>query len=509
MTARRHLPSELIIGVVGPYDLVERIMLSGAAARDETVAASQAGPSAPAVPPGGNSAAGPAGPLRPEPGGPRPDPADPVPAVTPPGAPAWSLDENRGLAGGMLPRRLIAAAYRREREAPEKVARLGAAIDVCLFASPVPYEYARRAGAISVPSTYVRLDGGALYAALLRASREHGHDIERISVDVLDRQAIDEAYAELGIPSEGVRLRQDPASPAALAAFHERLWRMGETSVALTCMDSVSRRLARAGVPVISIRPTDAAIRMAVWNAVLLGGHHRLEAAQLAVVVVEVPRLREGARRALSRYSRDELRLTVHRFLTTEAQRIQAMVAQADDHSFVIAATRGSLASLTSEFTELPFEERARAELGVTIEVGVGMGRTAQEAETSARSALARSRSTATGAAPPAREGQPLVPPPRRATPALRTAPSRGVETLARLAERLEGSETALVVDAETAGRLLGVTSRTARRLLRGLVDEGLAWPLPPSRAAQPGRPRQFYRLITEKLEELEPSRTP
>ena len=283
---------------------------------------------------------------------------------------------------------------------------------------------------------------------------------------------------------------------------------MGETSVALTCMESVSRRLARAGVPVISIRPTDAAIRMAVWNAVLLGGHHRLEAAQLAVVVVEVPRLREGARRALSRYSRDELRLTVHRFLTIEAQRIQAMVGQADDHSFVIAATRGSLASLTSEFTELPFEERARAELGVTIEVGVGLGRTAQEAETTARSALARSRSAATGAAA-AREGQPLIPPPRRAAPALRTAPSRGVETLARLAERLEGSETALVVDAETAGRLLGVTSRTARRLLRGLVDEGLAWPLPPSRAAQPGRPRQFYRLITEKLEELETSRTP
>src|ERR1700749_2240496 len=338
MPARRPLPSELVIGVVGPYDLVERIMLSGAAARDESLSTGQ-----------------------PEPSAFRPETAEPPVGALAPGRPTGSAEDYRGLAGGMLPRGLIAAAYRREREAPEKVARLGAAIDVCLFASPVPYEYARRADAISVPSTYVRLDGGALYAALLRASREHGYDIERISVDVLDRAAIDETYAELGIPSGGVRLRQDPASPAALAAFHERLWRMGETSVALTCMDSVSRRLARAGVPVITIRPTDAAIRMGVWNAILLGAHRRLEAAQLAVVVVEVPRLREGARRALSRYSRDELRLTVHRFLTTEAQRIQAMVGQADDHSFVIAATRGSLAALTSEFTELPFEERARA----------------------------------------------------------------------------------------------------------------------------------------------------
>jgi hypothetical protein len=515
MTARRHLPSELIIGVVGPYDLVERIMLSGAAARDE--AFGSVPPAAP--PPGqaaGTSSGHPLGQPRGETAGPpRPETAESLleggHSPGGPGGLAWPREDPRGLVGGTLPRRLIAAAYRREREAPEKVARLGAAIDVCLFATPVPYEYARRAGVISVPSTYVRLDGGALYAALLRASRVHGHDIERISVDVLSRGSIEEAYTEVGISADGVRLRQDPgSSPAALAAFHERLWRMGETSVALTCLESVSRRLARAGVPVISIRPTDGAIRMAVWNAVLLGGHHRLEAAQFALVVVEVPRLREGARRALSRYSRDELRLTVHRFLIGEAQRIQAMVIQADDHSFLVAATRGSLAAVTGDFSQIPFADRARADFGITIEVGVGMGRTAQEAETHARTALIRSRS---GGAGPGlvlpREGRSLVPSPRRATQHALRAPSRGIETLARLAGRLEGSDTAMVVDAETAGRLLGVTSRTARRLLRGLVDEGLAWPLPPSRAAQPGRPRQFYRLITEKLEEMEPSRTP
>jgi hypothetical protein len=490
MTARRHLPSELVIGVVGPYELVERIMLSGTAARDEMFGV------VPGMwPPGQSRLAGDAGPAGPG-----------VPT-----APARVRQQLPGLAGSALPRRLIAAAYRREREAPEKLARLGAAIDVCLFASPVPYEYARRAGVIAVPATYVRLDGGALYAALLRASRDQGCDIERISVDVLSRSAVEEAYAELGIAADGVRLRDDPGSPAALASFHERLWRMGETSAAFTCLDSVTRRLVRAGVPVITVRPTDGAIRMAIWNAVLLGGHRRLEAEQLVLVVVEVPKLRDGARRALSRYARDELRLAVHRFLIQEAQRIQAVVSRADDHSFVVAATRGSLAAVTGDFTEPPFAERARAELGITIEVGVGMGRTAQEAEAHARSALIRSRSGGTSSvAAPGRDGHPLVPPPRQAAaPSARPVPSRGIETLARLAGRLDGSGAALVVDAETAGRLLGVTQRTARRLLRGLVDEGLAWPLPPSRGAQPGRPRQFYRLITEKLAEMEPSRTP
>ena len=76
----------------------------------------------------------------------------------------------------------------------------------------------------------------------------------------------------------------------------------------------------------------------------------------------------------------------------------------------------------------------------------------------------------------------------------------KGMVTLARLASKLPADEGAQVVDAEAAGRMLGVTSRTARRLLHTLVEEGLAWPLPPSRAPQPGRPRQFYRLVTEKL---------
>src|SRR5262249_25268922 len=71
---------------------------------------------------------------------------------------------------------------------------------------------------------------------------------------------------------------------------------------------------------------------------------------------------------------------------------------------------------------------------------------------------------------------------------------------LSRLSDKLPATEGPHVVDAETAGRLLGVTSRTARRLLHALAEEGLAWPLPPNRIPQPGRPRQLYRLVTEKL---------
>jgi hypothetical protein len=440
--------AELTIGIVGPHELVERIMLSGAPASGRPGAAA------------GTLAAMEAGPAR----------------------------------------RLVAAAYRDEQEAADQVVRLGTAIDVCLFASRVPYEYARTAGVLSCPATFVPLGGSALYAALLRAGRDTGHDPGRSSVDVLSRSDVEEAFTDLGLPTSGVHVREDSGSPAVVASFHERLWRRKQTSVAFTCLQSVAARLSAAGVPVYPLRPTGNDIRMALRTAALLGGYRRLEDAQLALAIVEVPALRDGGRRASPRQSREELRLTVHRFLVQEAQRIHAAVSPTSDHGFLIVATRGSLARATDGFRVPPFAERARSDLGVTIEVGIGMGRTAVEAEAHARASLGRVQSpSGMRGFPPGREGQ--VPPPVPRLPEAGARRSRSLETLSRLAEKLAATDANLVVDAETAGQLLAVTPRTARRLLHILVEEGLAWPLPPNRTPQPGRPRQFYRLVVEQLE--------
>jgi hypothetical protein len=453
---QRQSPLELTIGVVGSHDLVERIMLSPAAA-----------------------------------------PAPPWPA---PGTAG-----NNHLPGGLpatgLARRLVAAAYRTEQEAGDKVLRLGPGIDAWLFASQAPYSYARRAGVLHGPATCVPLSGSALYAALLRASLDGGYDLSRFSVDTLTRSEVDDAFADLGMTSSNVHVRDDPGGAATLAAFHERLWRRRQTTVAFTCLESVAQRLTALEIPVMVVQPTRSAIGCALRTATLLAAQRRLEDSQLAVAVVEVPSLRETSRRTASRQSGEELRLTVHRMLVQEAQRIRATVSPAGEYCFLVTATRGSLSAATDGFRVPPFTERARSELGIAVEVGVGLGQTAQDAETHARAALARSH-----AGPGARrfaldrEGHAVVPGPRE--PALaRSGNPKGLATLSRLADKLATADGARVVDAETAGRLLGVTSRTARRLLHTLAEEGLAWPLPPSRTPQPGRPRQFYRLVTEKLE--------
>ena len=455
---QRQAALELTIGVVGSHDLVERIMLSGTAI--PAAATGPAGPAGAAPGPGGNGYAT-------------------VPAVA---------------------RRLVAVAYRTEQEAGDKVLRLGPGIDVWLFASRVAYTYARQAGVLRRPATYIPLGGSALYAALLRAARKGDYDLSRLSVDVLSRAEVEDAFADLGLASGDMHVREEPGGAAALAAFHERLWRRHETAIAVTCMESVAQRLTALDVPVLVVRPTRSAIASALRTATLLGTQRRLEDAQLAVAVVEVPALRGTSRRSSPRQPREELRLIVHRLLLQEAQRIKATLSPAGEDSFLVTATRGSLSGATDGFRVPPFAERARAELGIVLEVGVGLGLTAQDAEAHARAALARGHADpdARGFALD-REGHALVPWPREPV-VVRAGNPRGMATLSRLTDQLPEDSGPLVVDAETAGRLLGVTSRTARRLLRTLAEEGLAWPLPPNRIPQPGRPRQLYRLVTEKL---------
>lgn len=464
---QRQAALDLTIGVVGAADLVERIMLSGAATSG---AATSAAATAGAAVSGAGTGTGNNGQVT----GPH---ATAVPVI----------------------RRLVAVVYRTEQEAGDKVLRLGSGIDAWLFASRVPYAYARQAGALRKPATCVPLGGSALYAALLRATQQAGADLSRLSVDVLTRAEVEDAFADLGLPASNVQVREEPGNAATLAAFHERLWRRGATTAAVTCLEPVAQRLTALDIPVLVVRPTRSAIASALRTATLLGAQRRLEDAQLAVAVVEVPTLRETPRRSSPRQPREELRLVVHRLLLQEAHRIKATLSPAGEDCFLVTATRGSLASATDGFRVPPFAERVRAELGIVLEVGVGLGLTAQDAEAHARIALARSHDPAARGFALDREGHALVPGPRE--PALaRAGNARGMAMLSRLSDKLPDTGGPHVVDAETAGRLLGVTSRTARRLLRTLAEEGLAWPLPPSRIPQPGRPRQVYRLMTEKL---------
>jgi hypothetical protein len=282
--------------------------------------------------------------------------------------------------------RLLTAPYADEQEAPDKARRLAAA-DACLFASQAPLEYARKAGAVRGPATYIDLADGPLMAALVRATHA-GYDAARASFDTLSRLDVMHALAELGVPARRLHVREEIATPAAMASYHSRLWQLGQTSVAITCLDEVARRLAAVQVPAVAVQPSDHAIVLALRTAILLAERHALTAAQLAVALVEVPELRDRTSRRAPRQAREELRLAVHGFLVHEARLMDATVSPVSEHGFLVIGTGSSLAAATGGSAALRLRSTAAQTLGVGLDIGIGTGRTEREAEEAARKRL-------------------------------------------------------------------------------------------------------------------------
>ncbi|WP_181448547.1 transcriptional regulator [Nonomuraea aridisoli] len=394
--------------------------------------------------------------------------------------------------------------------------RIIGGVDVVLFTGPLQYDLARQAGELDVPATYVPVNGAGLYAALLRGALGQGVDPARVSIDSIAPDEVAEAYDEIGLPTAGVHVCEyrRPDSVRGFAGFHERLHRQGATTAALTTVRTVATRLTAGGVPVLRMTPAASTVRRAIDTAALLGAGNRAQESQIAIALVS-PVARPGPADP-GDYRQQELRLLLHRSLLADARLMGAMVVPREEHAYALITTAGALSRVTDGFRTAPFVGRVRAEVGLDVVCGLGLGGTARDADAHAAAALDRARAAGTaaylvdgdGVALPlpahgraaSREargpGTVAEPGAREPGPRSGRAPgSRAVRIRDRLVERLGPG--CVVVDAETVAEILGLAPRSARRVLQHLVEEGLAWALPPVRSTRAGRPRQPYRLIT------------
>lgn len=403
--------------------------------------------------------------------------------------------------------RLVTAVYDDEHDAYAQASRIASRVDVCLFAGALPYDMALAGGQLPVPATYVPSGGPALFSTLLRGVLENVFDPARISIDTISQRDLQHAYEEIGVKVTGVRLSEyaGPASADRFFDFHRKLYERGRTSGVVTTVPSVEAALRTADIPCLRMAPSATTIRDALTTAILMGSGAKLEESRIVTMIIQVPGSALPAHASPSNYWYQELKLSLHRELLRDARPMDAAVVPRDDHSFLIVMTMGSLRLATNNLSMAPFLGRIHEELGILLEIGIGLGRSTREAEVNAQSAVDKAASdggrTAFIVGP--RDTVLQLPGDRSHAPELSAAApdSKGAQVLVRLAERLdELGDSERVVDAEKVAELLGVTLRTARRSLHTLVDEGLAWPMPPSHSSKVGRPPRPYQLLVEKL---------
>ncbi|NDL60129.1 transcriptional regulator [Phytoactinopolyspora mesophila] len=404
--------------------------------------------------------------------------------------------------------RLIASVYGVEQEAHTQAMKIASRIDVCLFAGPLPYDIATRPGDLPVPATYVPVGGSALYGTLLRGALDEIFDPLRVSVDSVPTNDVRTAYREVGLDPSHVHVKPytEPESADEFLSFHRELYDRGETTGAVTTVPTVAAALAEAGIPSLKMTAAGTTIRHTLQTAALIGSGAKLEESRIVTMIVRVPSGAFPAHASPSNYWYQELKLSLHRELLRDARPMDAAVLARDEHSYLVVTTMGSLNIATDELTVAPFLGRITAELGLQLEVGIGLGRSTREAELNAQSAVDKASAAGGGTAFLVGPGDTVLQLPADRHGNVQPAPSmakdsKAIDVLSRLAEKLDDEQDGeRIVDAERVAELLGVTLRTARRTLHTLVDEGLAWPMPPARSSKVGRPPRPYQLLVEKI---------
>jgi DNA-binding transcriptional ArsR family regulator len=413
-----------------------------------------------------------------------------------------------GLADAILTR-----TYASWDDVPAIAAELDAACGVLLFTGRVPFTIARSNPDLHATLEFIPHDGADLYRALVVVLRERGGRLPTVSLDTIERSAVDETYRDLDIDPpaavlslDGPGLSQGQWHAADVTAFHVERYRRGEVELCLTCMGSVRSDLLRLGIPVVRIEHTRAALREALRRASLTDRLAQTEARQIAVALVE-PQPDRRRVTSSSPYEAQRIELRRRQRVVDLAERLHGTLTDGAGGSFLIHTTRGAV---EDEFARTHAEHAVGADAADALLIGFGVGATVASAEENARQAVAVGRHS--------REIQVVLDdgtilplgatraPPRyrlRETNPRLLAHARslglGSFTLARLVTALATIDHA-AVSARDLAKAYGVTPRSALRLLAALERAGLAAPLGTRVAPRAGRPQTVYRVDLGRL---------
>ncbi|NUS03549.1 MAG: hypothetical protein HOV97_13405, partial [Nonomuraea sp.] len=254
--------------------------------------------------------------------------------------------------------------YDHESQAPALVDAHASAVEGWLFTGIVPYMLSR--DTLTRPASFVDYSGATLLTALVRLQHQ-GQDVTRLSVDTLSAADVSATFAETGLPAGDVRTlpyRPEMTSKQAVA-FH----RKGPDHPVITCLSSVHEAL-RDHMRVLRLVPSVHSVRVALRQLLLTAEGQAQEDAQIALGLIEV--------------AGDE-------GLLREATALGGTLAAFRGGTHLLVTTRGPLHDATGGFTGLPMLARLAAHNEV-VRIGFGLGRSAAEAESLARRALARAR---------------------------------------------------------------------------------------------------------------------
>ncbi|MFD2616140.1 transcriptional regulator [Terrilactibacillus laevilacticus] len=405
--------------------------------------------------------------------------------------------------------KIIPAPYKNEQETLQLVKQHLETTDIFLFAGPIPYELTKKYYSDSSKKlVYIPFTGTALYRTLFKIVEQYGDSLirTRLSIDTLHSSEVEECFEELEIiPSDILFKRYEQEKGVEeLFKFHYEHWINNEVDVAITCVYSVYEKLRKLEIPVFQVIPTKSSIRSSLQQVMLEYRSLQNADIQIAIIMIQFENFSETKKQITSNYKVQREKTILQNVVIDFSEEIQALFSWENDRVRFVT-TRGTIERKTKMFKEIPILNELYAKAGIESHLGIGFGRTANEAETKANSALYKACQNKRkgyvvdfdGSIKAIDENLKLnysirSIDPRRVKLAKKTGFS--VETINKIMALSHSLDIPRVTAIEFANEL-GITVRSARRILSTLEKSQLATIVGEEQPINRGRPRKIYSL--------------
>ncbi|WP_433943174.1 transcriptional regulator [Paenibacillus sp. SN-8-1] len=410
---------------------------------------------------------------------------------------------------------MLPAAYQHEKDTLQLAAEVGTQADILLFTGPIPYQIAL--GQIKdKPMVHVHYSGTALYKVLFDFIRDEvlhlGDKGLKISVDVLEREEIEERLTEIGMTDYELYVKSYTVGieTEELVSFHHQLWKDGKVKVTVTSVTSVYERLKQLGVPVYRVVPTLSSIRDTLNRALLEAKSLKFSSTQIAVGIMNIDNFMKVSKEVASEYELQRKKLVLQQILLDYGEETQALIKWTDGDEVSFITTRGIIEQSTKKFQEAPLLLEIMEKLQWKASIGIGIGRTANEAEGKAREALLKAKLSGGGNCflimqdglvyGPMGSELILEYSVRSEDPQLLSI-AKKVGLSVGTINKLQSFCNRLGTTTFTASQLaegFGITLRSARRIMAVLEKFEIARIVGEEQPAGRGRPRQIYHITLE-----------
>ena len=405
---------------------------------------------------------------------------------------------------------MIPMPYIDEKNTMDNIRLIESQADAFLFTGFLPYYNVKHNRLTDKEIFYYPILGSALYRVLLKMKNSYGVDIGQISIDTLDKEEIHEIYEDLGISTKDIYVNDAHLSNYNrddYVNFHYQLYSDKKTKGAITSINSVYERLVDLKVPVLKIEPTKYTMKDTFKMISIASKTHLAKNNQILIMIIDIDKYSLNGEK-LSNIEMQEKRLQLHQTLLDYSRIYQATVfSSAESEEFIVLITKGMFQEYTNSYEDIPMVNEIKSKFSLSINIGIGTGINALEAEENARRALLLSKKSKESAGYLIDQDKVVLGPigsKNRLEYKLKTEnkdllswsekTGLSISNITMIESLLNNMKTESIT-ASDIQKGLNISLRSANRIMKKLVDGGAAVEVGLEQSGGRGRPSKLYRI--------------